>query len=123
MRVPALALSTLLVACAASPSRDDASLIECKNSVPIDYQYVPLSKAEKDELTTGIKKYLDGIHQAKRMSARNYWLFETPGKEALICEVWRDKRRYRSCTPDMWRLPNKSRKIDLPDIEGVCAVS
>jgi hypothetical protein len=103
----------------------DASLQECRSSIPAQYEYIALAKNEKQQLLEGISAYLSKHDPQfrRRMSARQYWLFETSSKNGIICEVEIDRRRYKACSPDLWKLENKERRIEQPAIEGICVVS
>jgi hypothetical protein len=123
MRFHLLCCLVLLSGCTSWSRANDPSLAECKKSVSAQYAYVELSKRDKAALMADIRSYLASHGDDDRTSRRNYWLFETPEKNVIICEVWRDPRRYRSCTPGIWKLRSKSRKIEAPEIEGLCVVA
>lgn len=115
----------MLCGCASLRPALDASLSECHARIPSDYQYVELSKAEEDSLWTGIGDHLIRIGRDPSYSKAvyKYWLFETPDKKAIICEVRRSKKGYEGCGPNLWRLSNDKRRVDKPDVEdGVCVI-
>jgi hypothetical protein len=102
MRLSLVLLVIGLCGCASARPALDATLQECRSSIPAQYEYIELAKDEKQKL-------LDGI--------------ETASKDTIICEVEIDRRRYEACSPDLWKLENKERRIEQPSIEGICVVS
>ena len=125
MRHRTLALClTVALGCNACSSMSGRSLGACKASVPNGYSAVSLSENDHASFVRSIEDYYrrgNPSSDPKRTMARyEYWLFENELGDDIICQYARRKSERGACTPHIWKLGNRDRKLELPAIESIC---
>lgn len=128
MRHRTLALCLVVaLGCNACSSMAGRSLRACTASVPDGYSAVSLSDVDHAALVSSIEDYYrrqnPNSEPKQTMGRYEYWLFEHEVGDDIICQYARRKSERGNCTPHLWKLGNRDRKLELPAIESICVMS